>query len=76
MPMIGPHIKLKLLKSYISYDKLKTLDKKGMSEKYENNCNFEKYGEFSFIELFYIKYNFLTAFILYTVQFLTLSIST
>ena len=45
---IGPYIKLKLLKSYISYKKFKTLDKKQMPKKYENNCNFEKYGKFPF----------------------------
>ena len=47
-PKIEPYIKLKLSKSYIYYKKFKTLDKKEMPKKYENNCNFAKYGKFPF----------------------------
>ena len=70
-PKIGSYIKLKLLKSYISYKKFKTWDKKEMPKKYENNRNFEKYGKFPskfkvFVfhlkpQNFYTKYNFLIA---------------
>ena len=45
-PKIGPCIKLKRLKSYIKYKKIKTVDKKEMPKKYESSCNFEKYDKF------------------------------
>ena len=57
-----------------------------MPKKYENNCNFEKYGKFPlkfkvFVfhlkpQNFYTKYNFLIACIWYTAHFVTFSIST
>ena len=45
-PKIRPYIKLKLLKIAFNIKNSQTLDKKEMPKKYENNCNFEKYGKF------------------------------
>ena len=44
-PKIGPHIKLKLLKSSVWYKNFERFDNKEILEKCENNRNFVKYGK-------------------------------